>query len=100
MSRIPTSTRALVLGEKQSRTLANGKTIPYYNAAIEERALPKPGKEDVVVKITTAGFNHREACIKHFVHFTATNHLTPSTLIAVDSDGLVSRYQSWEYTRC
>ena len=67
MSQIPTSTKALVLGEKQTRTLANGKTIPYYNTDIEERDLRKPGEEDVVVKIATAGFNHREVCAKRLV---------------------------------
>ncbi|KAF8601509.1 NAD-P-binding protein [Ceratobasidium sp. AG-I] len=64
MSQIPTSNKALVLGEKRTRTLANGKTIPYYNASIEERTLRKPGEEDVVVRVATAGFNHRELWIR------------------------------------
>lgn len=91
MSRIPTSTKALVLGKKQMRTRANGKTIPYHDAAIEERALRKPGGEDVVVKVATAGFNHREVRTKWFVYCRIT---TPSDFnyacAAMDSNGSLS----------
>ncbi|KAF8601508.1 NAD(P)-binding protein [Ceratobasidium sp. AG-I] len=64
MAQVPTSTKALVLGEKGTKDLGNGKTIPYYDAAVEERELQKPREGDVVVKVATAGFNHRELWIR------------------------------------
>ncbi|KAG8751200.1 hypothetical protein FRC12_012549 [Ceratobasidium sp. 428] len=64
MSQIPATTKAYVLGEKQTRTLADGKSIPYYDASLQERELPKAGEGDVVVKIAAAGFNHRELWIR------------------------------------
>ncbi|KAG8701569.1 hypothetical protein FRC09_005279 [Ceratobasidium sp. 395] len=64
MSQIPATTKAYVLGEKQTRTLAGGKSIPYYDASLQERELPKAGEGDVVVKIAAAGFNHRELWIR------------------------------------
>lgn len=60
MAQVPTSTKALVLGEKGVKDLGDGKEIPYYDAALEERELQKPREGDVVVKVATAGFNHRE----------------------------------------
>jgi hypothetical protein len=59
-TQIPTTTRAFILGEKQTRTLADGKSVPYYDASVEERELPEAGEGEVVVKVIAAGFNHRE----------------------------------------
>ncbi|KAG8678189.1 hypothetical protein FRC08_017986, partial [Ceratobasidium sp. 394] len=63
-TQVPTTTKAYVLGEKQTRTLADGKSIPYYDASLQERELPKAGEGDVVVKVAAAGFNHRELWIR------------------------------------
>jgi len=64
MTQVPASTKALVLGEKNTKDLGDGKPIPYYDAAVEERELQKPGEGEVVVKVATAGFNHRELWIR------------------------------------
>ncbi|KAG8728238.1 hypothetical protein FRC10_005199 [Ceratobasidium sp. 414] len=63
-TQVPTATKAYILGEKQTRTLSDGKSIPYYDASLQERELPKAGEREVVVKITAAGFNHRELWIR------------------------------------
>ncbi|KAG8739081.1 hypothetical protein FRC10_006158 [Ceratobasidium sp. 414] len=63
-TQVPTTTKAYILGEKQTRTLSDGKSIPYYDASLQERELPKAGEREVVVKITAAGFNHRELWIR------------------------------------
>jgi hypothetical protein len=60
-AQLPSTTKSFVLGEKQTRTLGDGKTIPYYAASVQERELNfEQDKGQVIVKILTAGFNHRE----------------------------------------
>ncbi|CUA69959.1 hypothetical protein RSOLAG22IIIB_08802 [Rhizoctonia solani] len=57
---VPSTTKALVLGPKSPRQFGE-QTIQYHSASIEDVALPKA---DVIVKISCAGFNHRELWIR------------------------------------
>ncbi|KAB5588473.1 hypothetical protein CTheo_8087 [Ceratobasidium theobromae] len=67
-AQVPGTTKAFVLGEKQTRTL-DGKSVPYYAASVQEQELKfEQGEENIVVKVLAAGFNHREVSNIHSPH--------------------------------
>ncbi|KAB5592140.1 Zinc-binding dehydrogenase family oxidoreductase [Ceratobasidium theobromae] len=86
-AQVPSITKSFVLGEKQTRTLENGQFIKYRNASVQEQQLEfKPDRDQIVVKVLTAGFNHRELWIRKDDYPAV---ITEGTVMGADGCGIV-----------